>query len=108
MVVLAVGCARGNGAAAERERYVDDCLNKTVEGEGTSQLWRDLSKFAFALPPEDTEPERAEAVLGRAAESITGLDSEAGWASAGRYFQAENFHAFERPCCARAWQYRKR
>jgi hypothetical protein len=94
--------------AADRERYVDACLDTNVEGENSSRLWRDLAKFAFALPDEDTEPERAESVLDRAAQSVAGLDSEAAWASAGRYFQAENFHAFERPACARAWKLKAR
>ena len=108
IAALSVGCARGNGPAIEQERYVDACLDKVVEGEGASQLWKDLSKFAFALPEEDTAPDRAEPGLDRAATSIAGLDSEAGWASAGRYFQAENFHSFERPACARAWKHRPR
>jgi hypothetical protein len=66
-----------------------------------------LAKFAFALPDAATVPERAESVLDRAARSIAGLNSEAAWSSAGRYFQAENFHAFERPACARAWTFKK-
>jgi hypothetical protein len=95
---------------AERERYVDACLedSASIEGENQSQLWDDLAKFAFALPDDETGPDSAEAVLDRAATRMAGLDSEAGWASAGRYFQAENFHSFERPACARAYALRQR
>lgn len=108
MVALSCACARGKTPPSDEERYIDACLDKVVEGESTSQLWKDLSKFAFALPEADTEPDRAEPVLDRAAKSIPGLDSEAGWASAGRGFQAANFHSFERPACARAWKLRAR
>lgn len=107
-VALAIACARGKGPPSEEERYIDACLDKAVQGENTSQLWQDVSKFAFALPDADTEPDRAEHVLDQAAKTIPGLDSEAGWASAGRGFQAANFHSFERPACARAWKLRPR
>jgi hypothetical protein len=82
------------------------CLTVSVDDENTSKLWTDLAKFAFALADEDTTPERAEIMLDRAAHAVQGLDSEAAWSSAGRYFQAENFHAFERPACARAYRLR--
>jgi len=108
VAVFSFGCERAKAPPSEQERYIDACLDNVVEGEDTSQLWKDLSTFSLALPEEDTEPDRAERVLDRAASSIAGLDSEAGWASAGRGFQAGNFHSFERPACARAWKLRKR
>lgn len=108
LVALACACARVKAPTSDEERYIDACLDKVVAGENTSQLWTELSKFAFALPDADTEPDRAEPVLDRAAKSVPGLDSEAGWSSAGRAFQAENFHSFERPACARAWKLRPR
>jgi hypothetical protein len=84
------------------DSYVVACLNANVPGESSSQLWRDLAKFAFALSDEEAHPatpQLVNRVLERAAAQVEGLSSEQEWQSAARYFQAENFHAFEVPAC---------
>lgn len=68
------------------------CLDIHVQGENGSALWHDLSVWAFAQSPE----------IDDAAKKVAGLETPAQWRSAGRYFQAENFHGLERPACDRA------
>lgn len=81
--------------------------------ESDSKLWADLAKWAFAegrdIPASgDMTTAQAERLLDDAAATVSGLETAEEWQSAGRYFQAENFHGLERPACARALALRKR
>jgi hypothetical protein len=96
--------------AGDEQMYVQACLQAEVATEANSQLWNDLSKFAFALSDEDASPatpEQTQRVLDQAERQVPALNSEAAWQSAGRYFQTENFHSFEVPACQRAWDLRE-
>ena len=108
LLVIQLGCTRG---AVTQQIYVDACLAGNVPGESDSQLWRDLATFAFALSEDDAAPatpELTQRVLDRAKAQVPGLDTERAWQSAGRYFQAENFHSLEVPACERAWDLRRK
>jgi hypothetical protein len=96
----------------------DDEINAILDSAGPtnepdSKLWADLAKWGFAdgrdIPPSDEMTDaQAEALLDEAAATVSGLTTAEDWKSAGRYFQAENFHGLERPACTRAIALAKR
>jgi hypothetical protein len=89
----------------------DDAIDAVLDAEGPadevdSKLWTDLHRWASAesqdIPArDDMTPAQAEKLLDEAADAA-GLTTAEAWRSAGRYFQAANFHGLERPACARA------
>jgi hypothetical protein len=87
-------------------------LDANVDGEETTQLWTDLAKWAFAQPDIPSSDEMrlaiAKALLDKATAEVDGLQTAEQWASAARYFQAENFHGLTRPACIRAIKLRLR
>jgi hypothetical protein len=76
--------------------------------EWKSALWSALSDWAWSHDPDDIPDsesmtaELAKELLDDAVRRVPGLNTAAGWRSAARYFQAENFHGFVVPCCERA------
>ena len=87
--------------------------------ESESQLWHDLARWVFA---EDDDGERvreipasyemtdevAETLLDEVASQVPGLETASDWASAARYFEAENNHGLKGPDARRAIALRKR
>lgn len=79
--------------------------------ESESRLWRELADWAFAQKPEippDIPKKPIVRLLDDAAKRVKGLNTVAGWSSAARYFQAENFHDLEGPAAVRAVALMKR
>jgi hypothetical protein len=73
--------------------------------ESESRLWRDLATWAFSRDPEipaDIPRKLVAQLLDDAAAQVKELKTATAWASAARYFQAENFHDLEGPAAARA------
>lgn len=94
--------AKGVSAAEKLEQRVDDCLNLEDADEPDSPLWDHLAGWASKQSIAGTLPEpAAQRLLDAAAKAVPELKAAADWRSAGRYFQAENFHALARPACRR-------
>ena len=103
LALVGIGCSK---APSTETSYVEACLSVGVPGEENSELGRALPKFAFALSEADSAPATPllkERILDRASIEVPALNSEQAWQSAGRYFQAADFHSFEIPACKRAW-----
>ncbi|HEY4058635.1 MAG TPA: hypothetical protein VGM39_18610 [Kofleriaceae bacterium] len=88
-------------------------LDEVISGEEDGALWRDLAAWAFEedddgelvrdIPASDEiTPAIATALLDEIGSKIAGLRTSAEWASAARYFQAENFHGLSAPAAMRA------
>jgi len=87
------------------EAVVRACLNGGAEEESGSLLWRQLADWAFDHVPEIpnsrdiTKEQQASLIAELEVQFPDLLKTPDDWQSAGRYFQAENFHALERPAC---------
>lgn len=83
-------------------QLIVDCLNRSELGEEDSRLWARLTTWAFAQEMgKAPTPAQIEDLLDAAHKAVPELKTPADWRSAGRYFQAENFHALAPAACRR-------
>lgn len=88
------------------DERIDAMLQDDSPEDAASGLWNVLSRWVFGHDPEipasdEMTPQLAEQLLDEAAE-VGGITTAAQWASAARYFTAENVHGLVVPACQRA------